>query len=918
MYHSQVLVVDDEPANLLALEAMLSPLGCQVTRAQSGREALRHLLHGEFALVLLDLQMPTMDGMEVAALIRSRTRSQTLPIIFVTASDPAEFPVEKAYAVGAVDYLTKPLNPPVLLSKVKFFLELHAKNVQLQQMQAALHAAELKASSARADLILANATDYAFIEMSLEGKISGWSAGAERITGWTKAEVLGADVGLLYTPEDVQSDRPAIERQCALRSGAASDERWLLRKDGSRFYADGTTVAVLDDTGIARSMSKIFRDSTARMLGEIDRQRLFQQSRDLSARLNSIFQQAPAFLCTLQGPQHVFEMANERYYQLIDKTPAILGQPVRAVLPDVASQGFIDLLDDVYKTGESYVGNNITLSVRQHDGKLVERVLDFMYVALRDTHGAITGVLAHGIDNTERKQYETAARAMDERHRKLIESMDEGFCLIEMIFDPDGNPYDYRFLEVNPIFSEQTGLDPRSVGKTVRELVPDLDPSWVQRYGGVATSGVAIRFVEEAKAMGRWFDVYATRLGDSSSNTVALLFSDITARRKADEDLRHFAAELSEASRKKSEFLAVLAHELRNPLAPIRSGLEVIRLSADKPAMITKVAAMMDRQVNHMVHLIDDLLDVARITSGKVELRKQTILIADVLANAIEASMPLVTASRHTLKTSLDIDELFMHADPTRIAQVIANLITNAAKYTPEGGHINIAAKHEGDSIRITVSDNGVGIPPEALPSIFDMFSQVSRNLGRAQGGLGIGLSIVRQLVELHGGSIAARSEGIGLGTSVDIVLPLADPLEVSAPVALSSDPAKARPARRFKILVADDNVDAAEVLASLLEFRGHDVVVVHNGIAALDAARSLRPELIFLDIGMPGMTGHEVARAVRDIDALKGIRLIALTGWGAQEDRHRTREAGFDHHLTKPADLSAIDEILCLSALPP
>ncbi|QYF92650.1 response regulator [Massilia sp. PAMC28688] len=913
MQQTQVLIVDDEPANLLALEVMLAPLGCRVVRANSGREALRHLLHSEFAVVLMDLQMPTMDGMEVAELIRERRRSRSLPIIFVTASDPREFPIEKAYAVGAVDYLSKPINPIILVSKVRFFVELHVKNRQIEEMQQALHAAQIKASNERTRLILENAKEYAFIEMTPEGLVTDWSGAAARITGWEAGEICGQDIALLFSEEDRAAGQPALERAMALATGRAPDRRWHQRQDGKRFYADGVTIAVRDDAGAAQSLVKIFSDATARMLGEIERERLLKESEVLSSRLQSIFHQAPAFMCTLQGPDHVFEMANERYYQLIGKSAAILGRPVREVLPEVASQGFIALLDNVFRTGQSYVGNSVPVSVRQSDGRFDERLLDFVYVALRNTDGEISGIMVHGIDITERKRYEEAARLSDERYRQLIASMDEGYCLIEILYDANDQAADYRFIEVNPVFSKQTGLGQDAVGKTIYELVPELDHGWVERYARVAESGEAIRFVEEARAMGRWFDVYATRLGEPGSRIVALLFSDITARRKADEDLRRLAAELSEASRRKSEFLAVLAHELRNPLAPIRSGLEVIRLSAENPATVLRVSDMMRRQVSHMVHLIDDLLDVARITSGKIELKKDTVRLQDVLTTAIEASMPLMTSSRHRLQASLPEEDLLIYADPVRIAQVAGNLLTNAAKYTPEGGEIAISARRDGDAVCITVTDNGVGIPEEALPSVFDMFSQVSRNLGRAQGGLGIGLSIVRQLAELHGGRVQARSAGKDLGTAFEITLPLA--AGAAAAPAPTQGCADEGPGHCFEILVADDNIDAADILATLLELRGHSVTVVHDGHAALTRAIAQRPDIAFLDIGMPGLTGLEVAREMRGVPALADVRLVALTGWGSEEDRARTREAGFDHHLTKPTQLSAVDDILRLAA---
>ncbi len=287
-----------------------------------------------------------------------------------------------------------------------------------------------------------------------------------------------------------------------------------------------------------QSLAKIFQDATSRLESENERERLFKEARSANARLNNIFEQAPAFLCALHGPDHVFDMANERYYQLIERGPEIIGRPVRDVMPEVEAQGFLALLDQVYRTGVPYVGNGVTLHYRQRDGSFGTRFVDFVYSALRDGDGQITGIVAHGVDITEKKRLEAEAQATDQRYRKLIESIDEGFCLIEMLFDENGQAVDYRFIEVNDEFSRHTGLGSDSVGKTIGELVPELDPVWIRRYGQVALSGEPVRFTDEAVAMERWFDVYATRLGGDDSRTVAVLFRDITKSRRDDEDLR--------------------------------------------------------------------------------------------------------------------------------------------------------------------------------------------------------------------------------------------------------------------------------------------------------------------------------------------------------------------------------------------
>ena len=372
---------------------------------------------------------------------------------------------------------------------------------------------------------------------------------------------------------------------------------------------------------------------------------------------------------------------------------------------------------------------------------------------------------------------------------------------------------------------------------------------------------------------------------------------------------------LYEADRRKSEFLATLAHELRNPLAPIRNGLEIMRMGADKPgsaSMLGSVRAMMERQVGHMVHLINDLLDIARVSSGKLVLQMRPVDLRDVIATAVETSKPLIDAAGHTLTVDLPPTAVPVDVDPVRISQVVSNLLSNAAKYTPQGGRVNVAAHVENDEVVVTVRDNGVGIAADMLAAVFEMFTQVARSIERANGGLGIGLSLVRRLVELHGGTVSANSAGVGLGSSFAVRLPLKEAPVAAAPPAVVV-PVDARPqaGRALRVLVADDNVDAAATLAALLDIAGHTTHVVHDGAAAVDAAATFRPELVFLDIGMPFMDGYEAARRLRRMPALDGAMLVALTGWGTEEDRARSRAAGFDRHLLKPALPDDVEAVL-------
>jgi PAS domain S-box-containing protein len=394
---------------------------------------------------------------------------------------------------------------------------------------------------------------------------------------------------------------------------------------------------------------------------------------------------------------------------------------------------------------------------------------------------------------------------------------------------------------------------------------------------------------------------------------LATVTRDITEQKRAEDALRRVASDLAEADHRKSEFLATLAHELRNPLAPIRTGLDLLRLPDYDPAAKTRVMGMMDRQLGHLIHLVDDLLDVARINRGKIELKKAPVALATLVSMAVEANLALVQAGRHTLDVTVPPSAIMLDVDSTRVVQVLSNLINNAAKYTPAGGRIAVTARREaaadGDQAVVEVSDNGVGIASDSLGAVFDMFTQVRGQRELAQGGLGIGLSLVRRLAELHGGSISAASGGRGMGSTFTLRLPLALPAEdaprpLSSPSSFSPSPSSSA---GMRVLVVDDNADAADSLAALLETMGHRARVALDGPAGLTLARELQPDLIILDIGMPVMGGHEVARAIRAIPALADVTLVALTGWGAPADVALAEAAGFDRHLTKPVSLEAL-----------
>ncbi len=374
------------------------------------------------------------------------------------------------------------------------------------------------------------------------------------------------------------------------------------------------------------------------------------------------------------------------------------------------------------------------------------------------------------------------------------------------------------------------------------------------------------------------------------------------------DELEEKATALKEADQRKDIFLATLAHELRNPLAPLRHGLDILKRNPEN-AEAEKIRSTMDRQLSHLVRLIDDLLDVSRVSQGKIELRKESVRIQDVVHSAVDASQPLITAAGHILKVDLPGEPLWVEGDPARLSQIVGNLLNNATKYTEDGGRIEICANADGADVAITVSDNGIGIPDDMRSKVFQLFTQVDDHVKRSQGGLGIGLALVNQLVALHGGRIEATAAKTGSGTSFVIRLPLvAATHTVDIARRPSDEPASEK---ALKVLVVDDNVDVAHVVGWMLEEVGHEYHLVHDGREAIAEARWFRPDVVLLDIGLPYMDGYEVCRAFRADSELKNMPIIAQTGWGQSKDKALAAEAGFDHHLTKPVELAELSRVL-------
>lgn len=525
-------------------------------------------------------------------------------------------------------------------------------------------------------------------------------------------------------------------------------------------------------------------------------------------------------------------------------------------------------------------------------------------------------------DISERKQLESELQLRvneladaGEQKEKLLASLRESEQKLRLLADtipqlawmarPDG--YIFWF---NRRWYEYTGATPeQSEGwgwQSVHD--PDVLPSVLERWTASIESGEPFDMVFPIRGADGQFRPFLTRVNPLCDQEAGILYwfgtnTDIS-------DIKSMEEALREADRRKDEFLATLAHELRNPLAPIRNSLQILKMPSVDTATAQQTRQLMERQVHQMVRLVDDLLDVSRAMRGKIDLRRTPVELATVVARAVETAQPLMDVQNHELEIVLPEESLRLHADPVRLSQVFGNLLTNAAKYSEPGARILLSARREGDEAHIRVVDNGIGIAADVLPHIFELFVQADPSTTRNHSGLGIGLTLVKNLVELHGGTVEARSAGLGNGSEFVVHLPL-----MSRTQQISDDGDRRTNSNAIssgrRLLVVDDNADAASTLATLLHLKGYHVRTACDGLTALEVAEEFAPALIFLDIGMPGMDGCEVARRLRQMPRLDGTRLVALTGWGQEEDRRRTTEAGFDRHLVKPLQPEVLESLL-------
>lgn len=576
-----------------------------------------------------------------------------------------------------------------------------------------------------------------------------------------------------------------------------------------------------------------------------------------------------------------FHLPDMNAVEVLSALSVSLGLPVCPVVVLTGGTG-VELGRDVLRAGaQDYIGKDwITPPVLT---RAIDNATERWKMALELRHGAI------------------ALRESERRFRGVFDSSFQYFGLIA----PDGT-----VLEMN-----QTALD--SAGIAAHEVLgqPLWKTIWWAHDGilqsqlckGIerAAAGEFVRFEASHPLVNGTYaviDFSLSPIRDEHDNVVLLVPEgrDVTAWKQTEQMLQ-------EADRRKDEFLATLAHELRNPLAPVRSGLEVLRLTSD-PHVAKTIREMMGRQLGQLVRLIDDLMDVSRITSGKMMLRHERLSLQVLAETAVETVKPLIDASGHTLHLEFPNESIWIDADSTRLAQVISNILTNSAKYTPDGGQIWLTISRDQDEAIITIRDTGLGIPAEMLSKVFEMFAQVNRTLDRAQGGLGIGLALVRQLVQMHGGTITVESNGEGQGSNFTVRLPI-NSSELSS--SMCASPRVARSGISHRVLVVDDNADAAGSLAMTLKMMGNDVRIAPDGPEGIEIAEAFRPEMILLDIGMPKVNGFDTCRIIRELPWSKGMVIVAVTGWGQELHRQRSCDAGFDKHVVKPVELGKLEELL-------
>jgi PAS domain S-box-containing protein len=732
--------------------------------------------------------------------------------------------------------------------------------------------------------------DYAILMLDVDGHVISWNQGAEKINGYKKDEILGSHFSRFYPPEALARNLPAHELEVAAKVGSFEDAGWRVRKDGSLFWANVIITRMTDPAGELVGFSKVTRDLTERRVQDL----ALRQSEERFRLLVSGVKDYAIFMLDPDGHVATWNAgarqikgyaANEiigSHFSRFYPPEAIKRNLPATELQGAMMQGrFEDEGWRLRKDGSRFWANVIITAVRNPAGQLI-------------------GFSKITRDLSERRRHEEDLRQSEERFRLLVDGVTE-YAI--MMLDAEGFVASW-----NAGAERIKGYKSQEIlGKHVSHFYPaeaiTANQPWedltrAQGEGQVASEGWRVR--KDGTLF--WASSVITALRDAEDHLYgfATVTQDLTQRRHAEA--------LADTAQRMHEFIAMLAHELRNPLAPIRNAVALMGRKGLNDPTLEAMRKTIDRQSMQLVRLLDELLEVNRIARGHFTVERNPTDIREVITRAVESSRPLIDSHGHSLEVEVPEGPVMVLGDAVRLTQAVVNLLNNAAKYTPGGGRIELLTSVRGAEVDIRVKDNGKGIDPTMLEKIFDLFVQIDPQAGDSMGGLGVGLALVRRVAELHGGSVQARSNGIGHGSEFIMRLPLSIQqlmvISASAPRAESALP-------RLRVLVVDDNHDVADTLDLLLRSMGQYVMTAYDGAAAINLAKTFEPDLVFLDIGMPHMSGYEVARGIRSSGLRSVPDLVAVTGWGQEADKQRADEAGFQYHFVKPISEDRLREII-------
>jgi PAS domain S-box-containing protein len=732
--------------------------------------------------------------------------------------------------------------------------------------------------------------DYALLILDPGGYITSWNKGAEAIKGWKASEIIGQHFSKFYPEEAIAAELPERELIGAEHEGRYEDEGWRVRKDGSRFWANVVITALRDSDGTLIGFAKVTRDLS-------ERRRHEEYLRTSEMRFRTLIEGVRDYAIFMLDPAGRVATWNAGAQQIMGyQAPEIIGEHLSTFYPPDGRERQLAEHELRTATTEGRFEDE-DWRVRKDGSRFWASVI---LTAIRDPSGALLGFSKITRDLSERRKHETSLRQSEERVRLLVESVID-YAIITV--DGEG------FINSWNLGAERiTGFSTSEIiGRHFSRMYTPEDIAANKPWQQLIRASEGNRVKEEGWRLRKdgsqyWANSVIGKLpsGDGFPPTYYVVIQDLTQRRHAES--------LADTAQKMHEFIAMLAHELRNPLAPIRNAVALMQRRDVKDPIVESMRQTIERQATQLTRIIDDLLDVNRVARGQFTIEKQAVDLRDILQRAVETSRPLIDARGHTLTLDIVQEPMPVSADPLRMQQVVVNLLNNAAKYTNPGGQIWLSAQFDDGHVAIKVRDNGQGIARESLDRVFDLFIQLEPNSTTSFGGLGVGLALVRRIVELHGGRVQARSDGPGRGAEFIARIPRSDS---PAHVQPSDTPNEVDVKQCLRVMVVDDNADAADTLAMVLQQMGADVRTVYDGATALRMCESFQPQLVLLDVGMPHMNGYDVVRAMRQLKSCGKPVVAAVTGWGQEADKARAREAGFDRHYTKPINETALRELV-------